>query len=184
MNWISSQIIFYTNLWVRLSLNIIQLIYHKHMVKISLLDLKLLKFAGDKLPPGSKYAGDVNFFFSTFLSPYKRLIPILAFHNISTSIIKFILLIFISLFLSSNTHTNTNIYIIFAQDLKWSQSVELMDSSSMQKKKKVDVWKRRLIFAWPAHLSSVIGLLIWHRKLDLKQYFPSLYIISPQTLVV
>jgi hypothetical protein len=33
-------------------MNIIQLIYHKHMVKISLLDLKLLKFAGDKLPLG------------------------------------------------------------------------------------------------------------------------------------
>ena len=52
LNRISSQIFFYTNLWVRLLLNIIQLIYHKHMVKISLLDLKLLKFAGDKLPLG------------------------------------------------------------------------------------------------------------------------------------
>ncbi len=101
---------------------------------------------GTNFPLAKNMPGTSIILSNFYLSPHQRLISILAFnffsskkisfHNISTSIITFVLLTFISLFLSSNTHINTNIYIIFAQDLKWSQSVELMDSSSMQKKEK------------------------------------------------
>jgi len=147
LNRISSQIVLYTNLWVQLSLNIIQLIYHKHMVKISLLDLKLLKFAGDKLPPWLKICRGHQLFYLTF----SLLIPIPTFNfNFGHSIFFLTNLVsqhfnlydkvhypYLYLFLFFfTTHTNTNIYTIFAQDLKWSQSVELMDSSSMQKKKR------------------------------------------------
>jgi len=68
-------------------MNIIQLIYHKHMVKISLLDLKLLKFAGDKHTPWLKICrGRQLFYIILFLlSPLQRFIPIFGIsQNIST----------------------------------------------------------------------------------------------------
>ena len=71
---------------------------------------------------------------------------------------KFIILIFISFFLSSpHTQTQTftqSLHKILNDPKAWN----LWIVHPCKKKEKVDVWKRRLKFAWPAHLSIVTWL--------------------------